>query len=150
MGLIWRCGCLSRNVNIWYLWYLYAYIIYCFDPWLGRFQVSLVFIPGFYVRNISNFSNPGEPGLEPGEGLINELWAHIQRDHIQKWTRVVQTAIKQWNCEAKLQKIKGNLPRHPQNILFYFFIIHVFIFFLKKKYVFLFFLICFYFFYVFL
>ena len=49
--------------------------------------------------------------------IINELWAHIQRDHIQKWTRV-----KQWNCEARLQKMKGNLPRRPKNISLYFFI----------------------------
>ena len=66
--------------------------------------------------------------------IINELWAHIQRDHIQKWTRV-----KQWNCEARLQKMKGNLPRRPKNMLLYccyFFIFFSFIFFV---YLFLFF-----------
>jgi len=73
--------------------------------------------------------------------FINELWAHIQRDHIQKWTRVVQTAIKQWNCEAKLQKLKGNLPRRPQNILFLFLFIFLFFFIF-----FYFFLVFFYFF----
>ena len=83
--------------------------------------------------------------------IINELWAHIQRDHIQKWTRVVQTAIKQWNCEAKLQKITGNLPRLPQNILFvYLFLIIYYYFLLFFFYYFsifpsfLCFLICFY------
>ena len=94
--------------------------------------------------------------------FINELWAHIQRDHIQKWTRVVQTAIKQWNCEAKLQKIKGNLPRRPQNILFFFYlclfffiflffcVFFIFSIFLIFFYVFLFFSIFLFFYYWFL
>ena len=81
--------------------------------------------------------------------FINELWAHIQRDHIQKWTRV-----KQWNCEARLQKMKGNLPRRPKNISLYFFILFIYFlclfvfmcFFFSVFYVFL----CFSFFQVFL
>ena len=85
--------------------------------------------------------------------IINELWAHIQRDHIQKWTRVVQTAIKQWNCEAKLQKITGNLPRRPQNILFFYLFLIIYYYFLLFLFFFYYFsifpsflcfLICFY------
>ena len=53
----------------------------------------------------------------------------IRRDHIQKWTMVVQTAIKHWNCKAKLQKMKGNLPRRPQNISFFYFCLFLFMFF---------------------
>ena len=85
--------------------------------------------------------------------IINELWAHIQRDHIQKWTRVVQTAIKQWNCEAKLQKITGNLPRLPQNILFVYLLLIIYYLFVLFLFIFLYVLLCFYFFlffYVFL
>ena len=67
----------------------------------------------------------------------------IRRDHIQKWTMVVQTAIKHWNCKAKLQKMKGNLPRRPQNISFFYFfyfylcflIICVYLFFYVVSYV---------------
>ena len=70
--------------------------------------------------------------------IINELWAHIQRDHSQKWNRVVQTAIKQWNCEAKLLKMKGNLPRRPQNMLFVFICFMFFFYFPIFSYLFLF------------
>ena len=51
----------------------------------------------------------------------------FRRDHIQKWTRVVQTALKQWNCEAKLQKI-GHLPRRPQNMLCFVLMFFLYVF----------------------
>ena len=61
------------------------------------------------------------------------------KDHSQKWNRVVQTAIKQWNCEAKLLKNERKSASAPPEYVICFYLFYVFFS------IFLFFLICFFF-----